>query len=129
MKITRKVAASPSMSSPNTKAKEAPAAGEDLVLVVGRAPEGQGFDVLRKRNERVEAGRVKPLEEGKAIDGEVVKLEARPETPLLFDAKVQYTPPTASVRSQGPGQVASRSYRRNWERVFGRQAKPSKALN
>lgn len=109
---------------------------KDLVLIHGRTKDGSGFGVLRARNERLEIGTMRPLEEGKSIHGEVVKLTPRPEMPLLFDAETQYSAPSgepaaktdaspaarenASVTGVGPPQVASEAYRKNWDAIWKR---------
>ncbi|HEX7670894.1 MAG TPA: hypothetical protein VF395_14965 [Polyangiaceae bacterium] len=118
---------------------------KDLVLIHGRTKDGTGLGVLRARDERLEIGTMRPLEEGKAIHGEVVKLTPRPETPLLFDAETQYSASEASEASEaplakadmsaqakedapgagvGPPQVASEAYRKNWDAIWKRT--PSK---
>src|ERR1700704_4158755 len=98
---------------------------KDLGLVHGRTKDGTGLGVLRARDERLEMGTMRPLEEGKPIHGEVVKLTPRPEMPLLFDAETQFVAPDASLAKStpentaaagaGPPQVASDTYRRNWD--------------
>jgi hypothetical protein len=115
---------------------------KDLVLVHGRTPDGNGVNVLRARDERLEIGTMRPLEEGRPILGEVVKLTPRPEFPLLFDAQTEFTtveesPKDAAAKpvaeaaraSVGPAQVASESYRRNWDAIWKRPSKTRSALN
>ena len=86
------------------------------------------MNVLRAREERVEVGVLSPLREGKPIHGEVVKLVARPEAPRLFDVETQLEAPRATDASRPaeearatagrPAQVASDSYRKNWDAIF-----------
>lgn len=102
---------------------------KDVVLVHAPAPDGKGVSVLRAREERLEAGILRPLEEGKPIQGEVVKLTPRPELPLLFDAETQVSVGEAKQetegepkRGSGPAQVATATYRKGWDAVFGRSA-------
>jgi hypothetical protein len=111
-----------------------PRKSKDLVLVHGRTKDGTGLGVLRAREERLEIGTMRPLEEGKPIHGEVVKLTPRPEMPLLFDAETQFVSPEAPVTKNGsedaatpgvgPPQVASDTYRKNWDAIWKRP--PSK---
>lgn len=100
---------------PDASAAETPA--EDVVLLHGPTDDGQGVRVLRAREGRIEAGVVRPLEEGKPIaQGEVVKLTPRPGAPAVCDVEVQYAPP-APPRGK-PVQVATKAYRDAWERIF-----------
>jgi hypothetical protein len=114
---------------------------KDLVLVHSVTDDGNGVRVLRQREQTLEAGEMRPLEDGKPIRGEVVKLTRRPECPVLFDAETQLSTPTlaepkkerktaAATRSRaGPAQVASDSYRRNWDAVWKRRGKKPALLN
>ncbi len=106
--------------------KPAQPAAQDVALIHGRTEDGAGLRVLRKREDRLEVGEVRPLQEGKPIQGEVVSLRPRPECPLLCDVKVELEAPERPAlpearRSGGPAQVATDDYRRNWELIF-RQA-------
>jgi hypothetical protein len=97
---------------------------KDLALVYGPADEGEGFKILRKRaqNDEVEAGVIRPLKEGRAIHGEVIKLQARPETPFVFEVETDAelsSPATDDARGR-PAQVANDKYRRGWDGIFGR---------
>lgn len=118
------------------------ASGEDVVLLCGRTEDGAGLDVIRKRGDVVQRGVVRPLEEGKPITGEVVKLEQRGTTPI-FDVTVQYaagaseesagslersTPARAlpgGVTRGHPARVASDEYRRNWDAIWKRSSSKS----
>jgi hypothetical protein len=104
---------------------------EDVALVCGVSEDGQGVEVIRKRGDRLETGTVRRLEAGKPIHGEVVRLRPRPQAPFLCDVEVEFTPreergerETLAANS-GPAQVATESYRKNWDAVYGRGRKPS----
>ncbi len=103
---------------------------EDVVLIRGRLPDSPGLAVLRKRQDRIEAGAVLPLKAGQPIHGEVVRLTPRKEFPLLCDVQVDYAP-TAPVRptSKGPGQFATEQYRRNWDAIWQRAPTGDESLN
>ena len=90
---------------------------EDLILVHGKSE--LGWHVLRKKGDELSLGAMKPLEEGKPIDGEVVKLSPREEHPMLFDAETQLPAPRAS--SKGPPQVATQAYRDGWNAIWGKK--------
>lgn len=94
----------------------------DVVLVHGVTEDGRGLQVLRQRNDQVETGAIRPLEQGKPIQGEVVSLAPRKEHPLLCDVKVEVpalaTEPRESRSHSGPAQVASDRYRRNWDAIW-----------
>ena len=97
----------------------------DVVFVYGKSDDGRGFDVLRQRGEEIEAGRLRSLDEGKPIHGEVVRLEARKESPSLFDVEVQHDGRSSTGR---PAKVATDQYRKGWESIWA-NGRPNRALN
>ena len=78
------------------------------------------MNILRKRNDRLEAGTVAPLKEGAPIHGEVVQLKPRPNSPLC-DVEVHVPAPARAADTHGPAQVATDSYRKNWDQVYRRK--------
>ncbi|EYF07506.1 hypothetical protein [Chondromyces apiculatus] len=101
----------------------------DLLFVHSPSDDGQGLRVIRKRENRIEFGELRALEEGRPLHGEVVQLHQREEHERLFDVEVMldaaHTAPAAHARS-GPAQVATDAYRSNWDAIFGPPAaKPS----
>ena len=101
---------------------------EDVALIHGRTPDGEGLRILRKREDRLELGAVHPLKEGVPITGEVVTLTPRPNQPLLCDVKTELAAPkpsedVASGTRHGPAQVATDQYRENWDRIWSRPKK------
>jgi hypothetical protein len=101
---------------------------EDVALICGVSEDGQGVEVLRKRGDRLETGTVRRLEAGKPIHGEIVRLRPRPQAPFLCDVEVEFNPQQRGERAalaanSGPAQVATESYRQNWDAIYGR--KPS----
>jgi hypothetical protein len=104
----------------------APSADDfDVVLVHGKTADGAGTKVLRARPGRLEAGEVRPMEQGRAIapGAQIVQLSPREATPNVYDVKVEYevggAAPQPSPPSHGPAQVATRAYRDSWDRTFG----------
>jgi hypothetical protein len=97
----------------------------DVVMVYGQSEDGRGYDVLRQRKGELEAGTVRPLDEGKPIHGEVVRLKPRQEAPFLFDVEVQHD---ARVSTGRPAQVATDQYRKGWESIWAKK-RESRALN
>jgi hypothetical protein len=120
--------------------------GEDVVLFCGVTSDGRGVDVVRKRGSTLQAGVVRPLEQGKPIQGEVVELVQRGTTPL-FDCTVRFdtqsttqlaqspkasespatdekaTPAKALSDTRGhPARVATDVYRRNWDTIWKRSS-------
>ncbi len=90
------------------------------MFVYGKSDDGKSCDVLRQRGEGVEAGRLRPLEEGKPIHGEVVQLKSREDSPLLFDAEVQH----GARESRGrPAKVASERYRQGWDSIWAKSSR------
>lgn len=93
----------------------------DVVLLGPPTPDGEGVRVLRAREERLEAGELRALKEGKPITGEIVSLEPRKENPRVCDVKTSYAPSSSSKATspkKGPAQVATEKYRENWDEVF-----------
>ena len=104
----------------------------DVAIVCGVSDDGQGVDIIRKRGERIEAGTVRRLEQGKPIHGEVVRLRPRDQFPMICDVEVevpaQRTGEPFAV-SSGPAQVATETYRKNWDAIYGRGKKQRSMLN
>lgn len=92
----------------------------DVVVLGPPTADGEGVRVLRAREERLEAGELRALKEGKPITGEIVSLEPRKENPRVCDVKTSYAPSSskASAPKKGPAQVATEKYRENWDEVF-----------
>jgi len=88
-------------------------------VIRGRTDDGEGLGVLRCREGRVEVGAVRPLREGQSIHGEVVRLHPHQGCPLVCDVEVQLAGPKRELSGSGPAQVASETYRRNWDAIFG----------
>lgn len=97
-----------------------PAAGAiDVVYVHEPNEAGDGYHVLRQRQERFEVGEIRPLRQGRPIQGELVRLTPRQEGSRLFDVDVLYEPPRAPAHA-GPAHVTSEHYRHGWDEIFGR---------
>jgi hypothetical protein len=103
----------------------------DVAIVCGVSDDGQGVDIIRRRGERIEAGTVRRLEQGKPIHGEVVRLRPREHFPMICDVEVELPAPEAPAvtATSGPAQVATETYRKNWDAVYGRSRKPGPLLN
>ena len=86
--------------------------------------------ILRRREEDgpLEAGILQPLADGKPISGEVISMRRREDVPFLFDVTTEVTTPSAEQPATGPAQVATESYRRGWDAIWGRRQR-STALN
>jgi hypothetical protein len=95
---------------------------KDVVFVHSPTPEGDGYRVLRAREERVEVGEIRPMKEGRPLSGELVKLKAREGEERMFDVEVLHDARPAESRSAGkpgPAQVATEAYRAGWDAIFG----------
>jgi hypothetical protein len=103
----------------------------DVALVCGVSEDGQGLDIIRKRGERIETGTVRRLEQGKPIHGEVVRLRPREHSPMVCDVEVEVAAPAHAtpLASSGPAQVATESYRKNWDAIYGQTRKSRELLN
>lgn len=99
------------------------------MLIHSVSNDGETLGVLRAREDRLEAGVVRKLKEGESIMGELVRLKPRPEFPLLCDVEVEVPSRTAQasappkLREGRPAQVATPSYRANWDAIWGKNKK------
>ena len=108
--------------------REQPSTIGDIAVVWGRNE--NGLYILRRRTEEapVEAGLLQPLVEGRPINGEVISMRRRGDMPFLFDVKTEVAPPEAaepSTTNHGPSQVATESYRRGWDAIWGADSGPT----
>jgi hypothetical protein len=104
----------------------------DVAIVCGVSDDGQGVDIIRKRGERIEAGTVRRLEQGKPIHGEVVRLRPRDQSPLVCDVEVEVPAQgrqESPASTSGPAQVATENYRKNWDVIYGAGRKSGSLLN
>lgn len=92
----------------------------DVVLLGPPTADGDGVHILRAREERLEAGELRNVVEGKPISGELVTLQPRKDNPRVCDVTESFKPnaPAAPPRGKGPAQVATKAYRDNWDEVF-----------
>jgi hypothetical protein len=106
----------------------APPPKPDVVFVHGPAEGGEGYRVIRKRDQTIEVGEIRPVQEGKPLHGDLVKLTPRKEHDRLFDVEVlvsrEETKQPAALGHAGPAQVASNAYRANWDAIFGPTGEP-----
>lgn len=124
--------------APEVSASSTTAASADVALVHHVTPDGV-VHVIRRRGDQIEAGALQPLREGAPIHGEVVSLRPRPHVPQLCDVEVLYVPPASPAvgeqpaqrarptRRKGPAQVATDTYRDNWDSIWS--GKKNDALN
>ena len=108
----------------------------DTVLIHGVSEDGSALAVLRARDDRVEAGVVRPLKEGEPVMGELVRLKPRPEFPLVCDVEVELPSPVArraaatdKLSHGGPAQVATPRYRENWDAIWAKPKRGGSELN
>jgi hypothetical protein len=100
----------------------------DVALVLNRTEDAEGYQVLRHRgaDNQVEFGTMRPLKEGRPIDGEVISLSAREDLPFLYDVKTELPDPHGETRrrptSDGPAQIATEEYRKGWDAIWGATA-------
>jgi hypothetical protein len=113
-----------------------PPASADVALIHGVTPDGEGLQIVRARENRLEVGAIRPLREGVPITGEVVTLRPRPGFPALCDVEVQVKAPALPTTDRqelpartGPAQVATDEYRRNWDMIWSRPQAGSKLAN
>lgn len=103
-----------------------PGPKKDVVFVHSPLDEGEGFHVIRRREDTVEIGEIRSVQEGRPIHGEMVRLSPRKEHDRLFDVEVVVPRQEAAAAPRtGPAQVATTAYRKNWEAIFGPPLSPS----
>lgn len=120
------------MQRSKEKSASAPDAPGDVAIVCGVSDDGRGIDIIRRRGERIETGTVRRLEQGKPIHGEVVRLRPREQFPLICDVEVEVPGPARQevpASTSGPAQVATETYRKNWDAIYGRGRKSGSMLN
>ncbi len=101
---------------------------EDVVFVHSPTERGDGFRVIRKRDDTIEVGEMRQAEEGKPLHGELVKLSPREDSERTFDVEVLVPRPDPAPKAadrSGPPQVANDAYRKNWEAIFGARKTPA----
>ena len=99
----------------------------DVVILGPPTADGAGVHVLRAREEKVEVGELRALEEGRPIVGEVVTLAPRKDNPRVWDVKDSFRAPGSA--GKGPAKVATEAYRDGWDEVFGKKPAPPSAVN
>ena len=113
------------MASQSSKKVPAERPKRDVVLVCGQSEDGREYGVLRQRGTDIEVGTMRPLDQGKPIHGEVVRLKPREESPALFDVEVHHDARPSTGR---PAKVASEQYRKGWESIWAKK-RPDRSLN
>jgi hypothetical protein len=107
-----------------TTASSTESAPKDVVLLGPPTADGAGVHVIRAREERIETGELRALQEGRPIAGEIVTLAPRKENPRVCDVTESWAPP---AQQKGPAKVATDAYREGWDEVFGKKPSPSQA--
>jgi len=91
----------------------------DVAFVFGKNEDGVHILRRRDQNAPIEAGLLQPLVEGKPISGELISMRRREDLPFLYDVKSEL--PAPEPRSGRPSQVATDSYRKGWDAIWGRR--------
>jgi hypothetical protein len=111
----------PEANEPTSDASKTPADVKDVVMIHSPHDDGQGYNVLRMREGSVEVGAIRNIREGAPIHGDVVSLSQRKENERLYNVETLVkTPRAADPARHGPAQVATNTYRTNWEQIFGK---------
>jgi hypothetical protein len=129
----------PSSSASGSRTSDS-APPTDAVLIQGISEDGSTLAVLRAREDRIEAGLVRAVKEGEPVQGELIKLTPRPDSPLVCDVEVQV--PAGAINARGgsdeastqgtrgrPAQVATDTYRENWDAIWSKPSAGKKALS
>ena len=113
--------------------KAATPTATDTVLIHGVSDDGEKLAVLRARDNRLEAGIISKVKEGQPLHGELLRLSPRPDFPLLCDVEVTVPARVTAGPSEsapklshgGPAQVATHSYRANWDSIWSKKPRPA----
>ena len=95
----------------------------DVAVVCGK--DDRGLHILRRRSEDapIEAAVAQPLAEGRPITGEVISMRRREDVPFLFDVTTEIDlsgdAPAAIDGAARPAKVATNSYRKGWDAIWG----------
>jgi hypothetical protein len=89
--------------------------GEDQ-LVIGGAPDESGHVpyVRHTADHEIEAGVMRPVQEGEAIDENSFRLEHR-------SGPIYAVKPVSEGDRKGPAKVASDAFRSGWDNIFGKR--------
>ncbi len=112
-----------SASSARARAPAAKEASKDVVLLGPPTADGGGVHVIRARDERIETGELRALQDGRPIVGDIVTLRPREANPRVCDVTESYSPKGAQLGHKGPANVASNAYREGWDEIFGEKPK------
>ncbi|RLB52900.1 MAG: hypothetical protein DRI90_21690 [Deltaproteobacteria bacterium] len=111
--------------TPNPPAEtdsEAATEGRDVVFAYSKTDSGDGFRVIRSRDNQLELGEVRELQDSKPVHGDIVKLSPIAGRDQLYDVEVLMEGPKTRSTT-GPARVSTEVYREQWEAIFG--SKPS----
>lgn len=94
--------------------KGCPLDGEDVVLLGPPTGDGGIIAIHHREDHTSITGILRPLEDGKSIDGDIVRLTPK-ENGIGFKQEVLYENPSKS----GPAMVNNQDFRDGWSRIFG----------
>jgi len=99
----------------------------DVALLYSRSEDGQSYGVLRRREDEIQVGTLRALEEGKPIHGEIVTLRRRADSAVLFDVETEHAT-TPARKPSGPPKITTHQYRKGWDSIWSEKS-GSRALN
>ena len=105
--------------SPKTEEKRSAAEkpSDDVVVIHGKTDDG-ALKVIRKKSENLYLGEMRPVEHGKPVNGDIVRLKPREEQPMVCDVVEEIS---VGPRSKGPARVANERYRKGWNSIWGKE--------
>ena len=107
--------------------KKKPAPKTDVALVYSQSEDGKSYGIVRRRDDEIQLGTLRHLEEGKPIHGELVRLRQRADAPALFDVETE-DGATSDRAVTGPAKVSTAAYRKGWDSIWSSKS-GSNALN
>jgi hypothetical protein len=101
-----------------------------VALLYAPTDDQKGARIIRAREGVLETGEVRPVSEGRALNGqELVRLRPHDKFPALCDVETLHPAEKTDRTTNGPAQVATEDYRRNWEQTFGPKPPKSGLVN
>jgi len=100
-----------------------PPPGRDYAILGPPTGDG-GIHMIRHREDHTfESGVLRPVQEGKPISGEIIRLIPNEGEPG-YDVETIYSPV-----SGGPAMVNSKPFREGWDRIFEKKDQKAEDLN
>jgi len=110
------------------KGDKVDAGDHDVVFLQGPTDDGEGTRALRSRPGKLELAELRPVKENRPLAKTSELVGLRPtRLPYMYEVETLLKKPEpsrakpAGTDHEGPPRVSSDTYRRNWDRIFGKK--------